>query len=145
MAHSRIIDCSWDEDTKVATVTRSSKWGVFTSTASPDEEDMPYANKWIGWEIADYKNRMLITAERTKAMKERMNGVNDVMRALGGLSAKYAAWSYDVIMDTTQREAVRRYRDEQRRYKNMKANFHKFCEMQISTRKEMDKKRNQDK
>ena len=45
MAHRRVIDCSWDEDTKVASVTLSSKWGTFTGYANPHDEDIDVA--WV--------------------------------------------------------------------------------------------------
>ena len=60
MAHRRVIDCSWDEDTKVASVTLSSKWGTFTGYAKPHDEDADVANRWSGWRIAEYKCRVKI-------------------------------------------------------------------------------------
>jgi len=142
MAHSRIIDCSWDDDTKVATVTRSSKWGMFTSYAAPDQEDKKNANKWIGWEIADYKNRLAMAAERLKVMKGRAEGVNHIVSALGEMNAADGMDAFNVAC----REAKminEQYRREQKRYQNMKNNFHIFCENEIKTREKLNKQVNQ--
>ena len=82
MAHSRIIDCTWNNDTKVASVTRSSQWGVFTCFAKPNEEDMKNVSKWIGWQIADYKCMMLIAKKKAEAMRQRYIAISNATNEL---------------------------------------------------------------
>ena len=142
MAHSRIIDCSWDEETKTAIVTRSSKWGMFTSYAVPDQEDKEKANKWIGWEIADYKNRLALAAERLKVMKGRAEGANHIVSALGEMSAANGMDAFNVAC-CEAKMINEQYRREQKKYQNMKKNFHAFCENEIKTREKLDKQFNQ--
>ncbi len=125
MAHCRVIDCSWDENTKVASVTLSSKWGMFTEYAWPHDEDMDVANKWIGWHIAEYKCRMDLQQARMNAMRERYYGL------LSYADQLYHSYEYDDAL----RYAKRDWHDARDKYHNLKHNFQAFCKDQIESRR----------
>lgn len=125
MAHCRVIDCSWDESTKVASVTLSSKWGMFTEYAWPHDEDMDVANKWIGWHIAEYKCRIALQQARMNAMRERYYGL---------LSYEEQLWHSCAYSDAL-RYAKKDWNDARDKYKNLKHNFQAFCKDQIESRR----------
>lgn len=124
MAHCRVIDCSWDENTKVASVTLSSKWGMFTEYACPHDEDIDVANKWIGWHIAEYKCRMDLQKARTNAMRERYYGL------LSYVDQFHHSYEYDNAL----RYAKKDWHDARDKYNNLKHNFQAFCTDQIESR-----------
>ena len=126
MAHSRIIDCTWNNDTKVASVTRSSQWGVFTCFAKPNEEDMENVSKWIGWQIADYKCMMLIAKKKAEAMRERYYGLVHYEDQL------WHSFSYSDALRYAKRDWYK-YREE---YRNLKNNFKEFCKDEVDSRRQ---------
>lgn len=125
MAHRRVIDCSYDENTKLASVTLSSKWGTFTEYAKPHDEDMDVANKWIGWHIAEYKCRMDLQQARANAMRERYYGL------LSYADQLYHSYEYDDAL----RYAKKDWHDARDKYNNLKHNFKAFCTDQIESRR----------
>lgn len=125
MAHSRIINCTWDEDTKVASVTLSSQWGIFTEYAKPHDEDIDIANKWIGWHIAEYKCRIDLYQKKASAMRERYYGINYYSDMLHDASKFHYAVRY----------AYNDWRRTQSKYNYLKDNFHTFCKDQVESRR----------
>lgn len=125
MAHRRVIDCSWDENTKLASVTLSSKWGTFTEYAKPHDEDMDVANKWIGWSIAEYKCRMKLHQNRAAAMRERYNGLVSYEDQL----------LYSFKYNDALRYAKKDWYDARNKYNALKNNFRTFCKDQVESRR----------
>ena len=126
MAHRRVIDCSWDEDTKLASVTLSSKWGTFTGYAKPHDEDVDVANRWSGWRIAEYKCRVKIMKKRAEAMRERYYGLVHYEDQL------WHSFSYSDVLRYAKRDWYKS-RDE---YRNLKNNFKEFCKDEVDSRRQ---------
>lgn len=126
MAHRRVIDCSWDEDTKLASVTLSSKWGTFTGYAKPHDEDVDVANRWSGWRIAEYKCRVKIMKKRAEAMRERYYGLVHYKDQL------YHSFSYNDAL----RYAKRDWHKSREEYRNLKNNFREFCKDEVDSRRQ---------
>lgn len=120
MAHSRIIDCTWNNDTKVASVTRSSQWGVFTCFAKPNEEDMENVSKWIGWQVADYKCMMLIAKKKAEAMRQRYIAISNATNELNQ-KGNYSLNNFSKIYKQNWIEA-------RADYLLLKRNLKKYCE-----------------
>ena len=120
MAHSRIIDCTWNNDTKVASVTRSSQWGVFTCFAKPNEEDMENVSKWIGWQVADYKCMMLIAKKKAEAMRQRYIAISNATNELNQ-NGNYSLNNFSKIYKQNWIEA-------RADYLLLKRNLKKYCE-----------------
>ena len=126
MAHRRVIDCSWDEDTKLASVTLSSKWGKFTGYAKPHDEDVDVANRWSGWRIAEYKCRVKIMKKRAEAMRERYYGLVHYEDQL------WHSFSYSDAL----RYAKRDWYKSREEYRNLKNNFREFCKDEVDSRRQ---------
>ena len=126
MAHSRIIDCTWNNDTKVASVTRSSQWGVFTCFTKPNEEDMENVSKWIGWQIADYKCMMLIAKKKAEAMRQRYIAISNATNELNQ-KGNYSLNNFSKLYKTNWIEA-------RKDYLKWKRNFKKNCEYMLKER-----------
>ena len=126
MAHSRIIDCTWNNDTKVASVTRSSQWGVFTCFAKPNEEDMENVSKWIGWQIADYKCMMLIAKKKAEAMRQRYIAISNATNELNQ-KGNYSLNNFSKIYKQNWIEA-------RADYLLLKRNLKKYCEDMLKER-----------
>ena len=124
MAHCRVIDCSWNEDTKVASVTLTSKWGVFTEYAKPHDEDIDVANKWIGWHIAEYKCRIDLQRARMNALRERYYGL-----------LSYTDHFWYLMYRKPLRLAKKDWLDARDKYNNLKHNFKAFCKDQVESRR----------
>ena len=126
MAHSRIIDCTWNNDTKVASVTRSSQWGVFTCFAKPNEEDMENVSKWIGWQVADYKCMMLIAKKKAEAMRQRYIAIYNATNELNQ-KGNYSLNNFSKIYKQNWVEA-------RADYLLLKRNLKKYCEDMLKER-----------
>ena len=126
MAHRRVIDCSWDEDTKVASVTLSSKWGTFTGYAKPHDEDIDVANRWSGWRIAEYKCRVKMMKKRAEAMRERYYGIMSYASMLD--DAKY--------FNDACRWTKHDWYKSRNEYRNLKNNFKEFCKDEVDSRRQ---------
>ena len=126
MAHSRIIDCTWNNDTKVASVTRSSQWGVFTCFAKPNEEDMENVSKWIGWQVADYKCMMLIAKKKAEAMRQRYIAISNATNELNQ-KGNYSLNNFSKIYKQNWVEA-------RADYLLLKRNLKKYCEDMLKER-----------
>lgn len=126
MAHSRIIDCTWNNDTKVASVTRSSQWGVFTCFAKPNEEDMKNVSKWIGWQVADYKCMMLIAKKKAEAMRQRYIAISNATNELNQ-NGNYSLNNFSKIYKQNWIEA-------RADYLLLKRNLKKYCEDMLKER-----------
>lgn len=126
MAHSRIIDCTWNNDTKVASVTRSSQWGVFTCFAKPNEEDMENVSKWIGWQIADYKCMMLIAKKKAEAMRQRYIAISNATNELN----KKGNYSLNNFSKLYKQNWIEARAD----YLLLKRNLKKYCEDMLKER-----------
>lgn len=126
MAHSRIIDCTWNNDTKVASVTRSSQWGVFTCFAKPNEEDMENVSKWIGWQVADYKCMMLIAKKKAEAMRQRYIAISNATNELNQ-KGNYSLNNFSKLYKTNWVKA-------RADYLLWKRNLKKYCEDMLKER-----------
>lgn len=126
MAHSRIIDCTWNNDTKVASVTRSSQWGVFTCFAKPNEEDIENVSKWIGWQVADYKCMMIIAKKKAEAMRQRYIAISNATNELNQ-KGNYSLNNFSKIYKQNWIEA-------RADYLLLKRNLKKYCEDMLKER-----------
>ena len=81
----KIIDTSKTirEDNKPEyKVTVASKYGIFSSTASPCDVDMELASDWTGYILAEYKNNIKIHQAKASILRERMNGIKHAYNVL---------------------------------------------------------------
>lgn len=52
---TKILACNYDAKTGKSDITIACRYGIFSATAKATEEDMPYASRYLGPEIAEKK------------------------------------------------------------------------------------------
>lgn len=52
---TKILACNYDAETSKSEITIACRYGVFSATAKAAAEDMPYASRYLGPEIAEKK------------------------------------------------------------------------------------------
>lgn len=144
--HTNILD-SWkhygQDGIPVYGVKKSSKYGVFYGTVIPCPQDYDSINDWDGYKFAERKCDIQIVHERAKVLKERAQGIMNVINVLttkyedtndkDGLSYLEDVWhQYNV--------AYAEYKKVYNQYVYMRDSFSDYTSRMIERRKKLNDK-----
>ena len=147
--HSKILD-SWKHETivhgihvPVYGVKKSSKYGVFYGTVIPCPQDYDNINDWDGYKFAERKCDIQIIHARAKMLKERAQGIKNLINVLttkyektddeGGLNYLKDIWyQYNI--------AYKEYEKAYNQYVYMRDSFSEYTNRVIKRRKKLNEK-----
>lgn len=138
MAHSRIIKSTWDSDSGIAVIEKTSQYGVVTGVACfNDEDDSKYKNKWIGWRIAEYRADIAIQKKKVNKLKARVEGAKMLfdqavdMSELDDVTEDYLDIERRVIHNIEKQ-----YLEEREILHSMRYHYNDYCDVLIEQRKD---------
>ena len=138
MAHNRIIKSDWDAESGIATIEKTSQYGIVTGIACFNDEDLPkYKNKWIGWRIAEYRADIAIQKKKVNKLKARVEGAKmlfnqaTLMSDLDDVTEDYFDIERRVIHNIEKQ-----YLDEREILCSMRYHYNDYCDTLIQQRKE---------
>lgn len=70
------IKYAWyDTNSMMGCLTKTYKWGEFTSWATCDDEDVDIANQWDCYRLCDYKCEYMMLFQKARVLRERAHGM----------------------------------------------------------------------
>ena len=123
----------WKDGRPVYGVTNMNKYGAFTSTVSPCDEDMDNLSDFIGYQLCERKNFIKMTHRKALNLKERAKGILNTYEAL---SEKYDKTRYpvehsDSFLDDLMHQylvACKQYFKVYDQYKYMRDDYYDFAD-----------------
>ena len=137
--YRNLIECNYDESSKVSTVTKSGKYGTFTAYARVHPEDMDVANYWDGLAIAEAKVDIMVQQRKAEMFKARMEGAGQVLDYLDMCGVP--------ITDSVRERVLRKYKimsweyqAEHEKYKRMSDTIGEYSDALNRERREFEQR-----
>lgn len=91
-----ILYANYDEKTGVSTVTKETKYGVFTRSVRVHPKDKDIANQYDGCYFAELKCDIAAYQQRAKFMRERAKGITHALNVLAYADAQATSYFGDM-------------------------------------------------
>lgn len=129
----------------------ASKYGVFSGSASPCEQDMPYLNDFDGYKFAEKKAAMKLYRHRVQYFEQRYEGVKNAYDIMCEqfknkiVDDDYSAGIKDTLKAMERRVKIaKRDADIMRNtYRTLKKDFPAYTDAEIEHRKSFIEKGNE--
>ncbi len=142
--HYKIIEAKYtpltdsEEYVSSTRLVRSTPYGIMEATVYCRKEDADADNRWDGFKMADYKISTEVHRKRAEVYRERAKGVKELADNLkfsfnrgSGATGKMNR-QYDYMLKRAEKE--------RNAYRDMRDNYHAYCDVLLEQRRNYRKK-----